>query len=321
MRSAPSGSVTCCSGWTRLISSAALVPPERLSRAAAEQILQTYNGTFMPNTEQNFRLNRATLGADERRQDDGPDFTVFVGDLAADLPSALTVGLKVLPSLCLPPIRPGVAAASLKTICLKELYNGQCFGPLIIGAKKLRTLKLFRCSGDWDKLLQVISERVTSMVETHLEKLQVSDVGLTTISNCLDLEILHLVKTPECTNVGLVSVAERCKLLRKLHIDGWKANRVGDEGLVSVAKNCANLHKKKVSVSSEPKKKHLHINNSILHKHWYWLAAAHVALKQDLAAAQHDLRRSSVVTGTTSVIHLRPLASNFITILVTFSEQ
>ncbi|XP_070675886.1 polyadenylate-binding protein RBP45C-like [Malus domestica] len=31
------------------------------------------------------RLNRATLGADERRQDDGPDFTVFVGDLAADV--------------------------------------------------------------------------------------------------------------------------------------------------------------------------------------------------------------------------------------------
>ncbi|KAB2619431.1 F-box protein [Pyrus ussuriensis x Pyrus communis] len=139
------------------------------------------------------------------------------------------------------PIGPGVAAASLKTICLKELYNGQCFAPLIMGAKKLRTLKLFRCTGDWDKLLQVIAEQVTSMVEIHLEKLQVSDVGLAAISNCLDLEILHLVKSPEWTNVGLVSVAERCKLLRKLHIDGWKANRVGDEGLVSVAKNCSNL--------------------------------------------------------------------------------
>ncbi|TQD87121.1 hypothetical protein C1H46_027340 [Malus baccata] len=55
------------------------------SRAAAEQILQTYNGALMPNTEQNFRLNWATLGAGERRQDDGPDFTVFVGDLAADV--------------------------------------------------------------------------------------------------------------------------------------------------------------------------------------------------------------------------------------------
>lgn len=118
------------------------------------------------------------------------------------------------------PIGPGVAAASLKTICLKELYNGQCFGPLIVGAKKLRTLKLFRCSGDWDKLLQMIADRVTGMVEIHLERLQVSDLGLAAISNSLDLEILHLVKTPECTNLGLVSVAERCKLLRKLHIDG-----------------------------------------------------------------------------------------------------
>ncbi|KAF2309776.1 hypothetical protein GH714_005047 [Hevea brasiliensis] len=139
------------------------------------------------------------------------------------------------------PIGPGLAASSLKTICLKELYNGQCFGPLIIGSKNLRTLKLFRCSGDWDKLLPVIADRVNSMIEIHLERLQVSDVGLAAISNCLDLEILHLVKTPECTDLGLVSVAESCKLLRKLHIDGWKANRIGDDGLIAVAKNCPRL--------------------------------------------------------------------------------
>ncbi|XP_021594346.1 polyadenylate-binding protein RBP45C isoform X1 [Manihot esculenta] len=58
---------------------------EFVSRAAAERILQTYNGTLMPNTEQNFRLNWATLSAGERRQDDGPDYTIFVGDLAADV--------------------------------------------------------------------------------------------------------------------------------------------------------------------------------------------------------------------------------------------
>ncbi|KAJ0025516.1 hypothetical protein Pint_08725 [Pistacia integerrima] len=139
------------------------------------------------------------------------------------------------------PIGPGVASSSLKTICLKELYNGQCFGPLIIGANKLRTLKLFRCSGDWDKLLQLVTDRVTSLGEIHLERIQVTDVGLAAISNCLDLEILHLVKTPECTNLGLASLSERCKLLRKLHIDGWKANRIGDEGLISVAKCCPNL--------------------------------------------------------------------------------
>lgn len=137
------------------------------------------------------------------------------------------------------PIGPGVA--SLKTICLKELYNGQCFGSLIIGSKNLRTLKLIRCSGDWDKLLEVVADRVTGMVEIHLERLQVSDVGLAAISNCLNLEILHLVKTPECTNIGLKSVAENCKLLRKLHIDGWKTNRIGDDGLIAIAKHCPNL--------------------------------------------------------------------------------
>ncbi|PIA56595.1 hypothetical protein AQUCO_00700738v1 [Aquilegia coerulea] len=138
-------------------------------------------------------------------------------------------------------IGPGVAAASLKTICLKELYNGQCFGPLIVGSKNLKTLKLFRCSGDWDRLLEMFAKKVTSLVEVHLERLQVSDHGLEAISNCLSLEILHLVKTPECTNVGLVSIADRCKLLRKLHIDGWKTNRIGDEGLIAIARRCPNL--------------------------------------------------------------------------------
>lgn len=55
------------------------------SRAGAENALQTYNGTLMPSTEQNFRLNWATLGAGERRNDDTPDYTIFVGDLAADV--------------------------------------------------------------------------------------------------------------------------------------------------------------------------------------------------------------------------------------------
>lgn len=56
------------------------------SRAAAERILQTYNGAIMPNGGQSFRLNWATFSAGERRgQDDTPDYTIFVGDLAADV--------------------------------------------------------------------------------------------------------------------------------------------------------------------------------------------------------------------------------------------
>ncbi|ESR62278.1 hypothetical protein CICLE_v10015407mg [Citrus x clementina] len=57
---------------------------EFISRAGAERVLQTYNGTPMPNGEQNFRLNWASFGAGEKR-DDTPDHTIFVGDLAADV--------------------------------------------------------------------------------------------------------------------------------------------------------------------------------------------------------------------------------------------
>lgn len=58
---------------------------EFVNHSAAERILQTYNGTQMPNTEQNFRLNWAALGSGERRQTEGPDYTIFVGDLAPDV--------------------------------------------------------------------------------------------------------------------------------------------------------------------------------------------------------------------------------------------
>uniref|UniRef100_M0ZUV9 Skip-2 n=2 Tax=Solanum tuberosum TaxID=4113 RepID=M0ZUV9_SOLTU len=139
------------------------------------------------------------------------------------------------------PIGPGVAGGSLRVICLKELYNGQCFGPLIIGSKSLRMLKLFRCSGDLDKIMKVIAEQVSELVEINLERLQVSDTGLTAISKCSILEILHLMETPKCTNNGLNTVSQNCKLLRKLHIDGWKTNKISDDGLIVVAKHCPNI--------------------------------------------------------------------------------
>ncbi|KAL4582228.1 hypothetical protein LXL04_006772 [Taraxacum kok-saghyz] len=139
------------------------------------------------------------------------------------------------------PIGPGAAAMSLKSVCLKELYNGQFFGPLISGAKNLKTLKLLRCLGDWDSLLASIAVSESSLVEVHLERLQVSDTGLSALSNCSNLEILHIVKTPECTNAGVISIASHCKYLRKLHIDGWKTNRIGNDALIAVAKHSASL--------------------------------------------------------------------------------
>ncbi|XP_072951442.1 polyadenylate-binding protein RBP45-like isoform X2 [Typha angustifolia] len=58
---------------------------EFATRAAAERVLQTYNGQMMPSIEQAFRLNWATCGAGEKRGDDGTDHTIFVGDLASDV--------------------------------------------------------------------------------------------------------------------------------------------------------------------------------------------------------------------------------------------
>ncbi|GAB2229342.1 hypothetical protein Droror1_Dr00023481 [Drosera rotundifolia] len=95
--------------------------------------------------------------------------------------------------------------------------------------------------GIWDSVLERMANSNAWLVEIHLERLQVSDVGLSMISSCHDLEILHVVKTSDCTNVGIVSIAERCRSLRKVHIDGWRTNRNGDEGLAALRKNCGNL--------------------------------------------------------------------------------
>ncbi|XP_010464300.1 PREDICTED: F-box protein SKIP2-like [Camelina sativa] len=134
------------------------------------------------------------------------------------------------------------SSSSLRSICLKELVNGQVFEPLVANTRTLKTLKIIRCLGDWDKVLLMIGgDGKSSLSEIHLERLQVSDIGLSAISKCSNVETLHIVKTPECSNYGLINVAERCKLLRKLHIDGWRTNRIGDEGLMSVAKHCLNL--------------------------------------------------------------------------------
>ncbi|GKU94800.1 hypothetical protein SLEP1_g8237 [Rubroshorea leprosula] len=141
-------------------------------------------------------------------------------------------------------IEPGAAASSLQSICLKELINAQPFESLVVGSKKLKSLIIIRCLGDWNRVLEMIGKQngsSNSLMEIHLERLQVSDLGLTAISKCPNIENLHVVKTPDCTNFGIVSVMEHCRLLKKLHIDGWRMNRIGDESLIAVAKHCSNL--------------------------------------------------------------------------------
>lgn len=138
-------------------------------------------------------------------------------------------------------ITSGVASLSLRMISLKDMCNGQCFGPLISSSKILKTLRVFRCSGDWDRILESVADNVKGLVELHLERLQVSDFGLSKVANCRNLEVLHLLKTPDSSNLGLMSISKNCNLLRKVHIDGWRTNRIDDSGLISVAKYCPNL--------------------------------------------------------------------------------
>ncbi|CAF2097886.1 BnaA05g16080D [Brassica napus] len=59
---------------------------EFLSRSAAEEVLQSYSGVTMPNAEQPFRLNWASFSTGEKRaSENGPDLSIFVGDLAPDV--------------------------------------------------------------------------------------------------------------------------------------------------------------------------------------------------------------------------------------------
>ncbi|WVZ64015.1 hypothetical protein U9M48_013601 [Paspalum notatum var. saurae] len=130
-----------------------------------------------------------------------------------------------------------VSGPRLHSLYLKELYNGQCFSCLIIQSPNLKRLKIIRCSGDWDLVLQDVP-RDSLLAELHLEKLQVSDRGVAALSG---LEVLYLAKAPEVTDVGLAALAAKSPQLRKLHVDGWKANRIGDLGLAAVAEKCSSL--------------------------------------------------------------------------------
>ncbi|KHG01821.1 Polyadenylate-binding RBP47C -like protein [Gossypium arboreum] len=62
---------------------------EFFSHATAEKVLQSYSSVLMPNTDQPFRLNWATLSTGEKRSENGPDLSIFVGDLGADVTDSL----------------------------------------------------------------------------------------------------------------------------------------------------------------------------------------------------------------------------------------
>lgn len=62
---------------------------EFYSHATAENVLQNYGSIMMPNTDQPFRLNWATFSTGDKRSDNVPDLSIFVGDLAADVTDSM----------------------------------------------------------------------------------------------------------------------------------------------------------------------------------------------------------------------------------------
>uniref|UniRef100_I1JTH6 RRM domain-containing protein n=1 Tax=Glycine max TaxID=3847 RepID=I1JTH6_SOYBN len=62
---------------------------EFYSHGTADKVLQNYAGILMPNTEQPFRLNWATFSTGDKRSDNVPDLSIFVGDLAADVTDSM----------------------------------------------------------------------------------------------------------------------------------------------------------------------------------------------------------------------------------------
>lgn len=59
------------------------------SQSTAEKVLQSYNGSLMPATDQPFHLNWAFFSMGEKRVDGSSGHSIFVGDLASDVTDSL----------------------------------------------------------------------------------------------------------------------------------------------------------------------------------------------------------------------------------------
>lgn len=135
-----------------------------------------------------------------------------------------------------------IGSPSLRAIYLKELHNGHCYVPLIVGSPNLQNLKLSSCSGNLDYLLSDITSSITGLSALHLEKLQISDRSISAFSSCVNLNTLHFIKIPGCTDGGFVAIVQKYHLLRKIHIHSWIAHDgIGDYGLMAVGRHCPNL--------------------------------------------------------------------------------
>ena len=87
----------------------------------------------------------------------------------------------------------------------------------------LSTSDLKQCSRLCPRPLLVEGQSSQSLsLKAHSDIVPMKHMGTVTFSKSVSSENLHMERTSECTNLGLVSVASNCKLLSKLHIDGWR---------------------------------------------------------------------------------------------------
>ncbi|XP_029144819.1 F-box/LRR-repeat protein 16-like [Arachis hypogaea] len=94
-----------------------------------------------------------------------------------------------------------------------------------------------------DDTLEKIGNLHAALVDVHLEKIQVSDVGLVGLCKCLSLDTLHIVKIAECSNVGLNLVAENRRMLRKLHELTLIGIYPTSSSLEAIASKCKDLER------------------------------------------------------------------------------
>ncbi|WCJ36678.1 F-box protein SKIP2 [Euphorbia peplus] len=168
--------------------------------------------------------------------------------LLANSPSLHHLTLKRLRNLDAhnTPLSVNARVNNLQRLCLKDLHNARIFIPLLAASSNtLKTLIVCRSSGNWDKVLQGLNIKKTSISEIQMENVQMGDAGLIAISSyCPELQVLQLTRTTDCTDDGLSAVSNSCKNLRKLHIDAWSrfgGRTIGDAGILSVAKQCSNM--------------------------------------------------------------------------------
>ncbi|XLT00272.1 hypothetical protein HN51_049623 [Arachis hypogaea] len=97
------------------------------------------------------------------------------------------------------------------------------------------------------KGINAVASRCQGLEELSVKRLcgEVVGSGTTSMTSVFSKEIVNCQSfTPPydwVEKASIFEVAENCKMLRKLHVDGWRTNRIGDDGLISVAKHCINL--------------------------------------------------------------------------------